>query len=174
MAGDVQGEEVRVEPLHQNRGAICREILRELPYWFGIPEAIEEYAAFADGAPMLVAVRNGIIGGFVVLRDTSDAACEMHVIAVRPALHRLGLGRSLVAAAEAATNETGRRYLTVKTIGPRRRDAAYEKTRRFYVAMGFVAIEEFADLWDGNPCLLMLKALPPPCHPELVEGQLTT
>ena len=159
MAQKAEAGEFRVETLLERRSAICREIPRELPDWFGIPEAIEEYAAFADGATMLVAVRDGIIGGFVVLRDTSDAACEMYVIAVRPALHRLGLGRSLVAAAAAATSGTGRRYLTVKTIGPSRNDAAYEKTRRFYVAMGFVAIEEFADLWDGNPCLLMLKTL---------------
>ena len=54
---------------------------------------------------------------------------------------------------------TGIEYLQVKTLGPSRPDAGYERTRGFYEARGFVALEELHDLWDANPCLLLVKSL---------------
>jgi hypothetical protein len=47
----------------------------------------------------------------------------------------------------------------VKTLGPSRPSEGYERTRRFYEARGFVALEEIHGLWEGNPCLLMVKRL---------------
>jgi GNAT superfamily N-acetyltransferase len=78
-------------------------------------------------------------------------------MAIRPALHRRGLGRALVDASRDWARAHGRRYLTVRTIGPSRPDEAYARTRAFYRAVGFEPIEEFLGLWDGNPCLLMLR-----------------
>ena len=47
-----------------------------------------------------------------------------------------------------------------RELGRRSRpDKGYERTRRFYEARGFVALEEIHGLWDGNPCLLMVKRL---------------
>ena len=40
----------------------------------------------------------------------------------------------------------GARFLTVKTLSSRDSDPAYAKTRAFYEAMGFVAIDEFPGL----------------------------
>jgi GNAT superfamily N-acetyltransferase len=148
-----------VAPLRKSRGPVCREILEALPSWFGIPESIDDYVAYADEATVLGAVSDGYAGGITIVRVTSDAACEIHLIAVRPELHRRGLGRMLVAAAGDWAKAHGRRYLTVKTIGPSRLDASYENTRRFYLSVGFDPIEEFIGLWDGNPCLLLLKPL---------------
>jgi GNAT superfamily N-acetyltransferase len=148
-----------IEPVLESRGKICREILNELPDWFGIPESIEEYAAFAEQADMLGAVSDGFVSGFVTLRNTSSAASEVYIMAIRPSHHRMGLGTALVNAASEAARASGHRYLTVKTVGPSRPNAAYEATRRFYLAVGFEPIEEFDSLWDENPCLLMLKSL---------------
>jgi len=41
-----------VQELHEHKGRICREILTELPGWFGIPEAVDQYAKDAEQLPM--------------------------------------------------------------------------------------------------------------------------
>ena len=52
------------------------------------------------------------------------------------------------------------RYLQVKTLGPSRPDDEYERTRRFYEARGFVALEEMFGVWaEDNPMLILVKAL---------------
>ena len=50
-------------------------------------------------------------------------------------------------------------YLQVKTLGPSDPDAGYARTRRFYEPRGFVPLEEPHDLWEDNPCLLLVKRL---------------
>lgn len=144
----------------RNKESLCREILSELPAWFGISQAIEEYARAAEAEHMIGVGVDGTIAGFAILRHTSHAASEIHVIAVRRAHHRTGIGRRLVDAAAAWARSHGRRYLTVKTIASSHPSPEYACTRRFYEALGFVALEEFSGLWDGNPCLFMLKVLP--------------
>jgi ribosomal protein S18 acetylase RimI-like enzyme len=148
-----------IKPILESRGQICRDILNELPDWFGIPESIEEYALFAEQSDMLGAISDGIVAGFITLRNTSLAASEIYVMAIRPRFHRMGLGTALVDAASEKARASGRSYLTVKTVGPSRENVAYAATRQFYLAAGFEPIEEFADLWDENPCLLMLKPI---------------
>jgi GNAT superfamily N-acetyltransferase len=148
-----------IEPILESRGKICRDILNELPDWFGIPESVEEYVSFAERAEVLGAISDGFVAGFIILRNTSDAAVEIYIMAIRPSLHRMGLGTALINAASERARALGHRYLTVKTVGPSRPNAAYEATRRFYQAAGFEPIEEFEDLWDENPCLLMLKPI---------------
>jgi hypothetical protein len=45
------------------------------------------------------------------------------------------------------------------TLGPSCPDEGYTRTRGFYEARGFVGLEELHDLWDENPCLIMVKRL---------------
>ena len=53
----------------------------------------------------------------------------------------------------------GVRLLSVKTLGPSDPDPGYARTRHFYEASGFLALEE-TELWGaGTPCLLMVKPL---------------
>ena len=50
--------------------------------------------------------------------------------------------------------------LPVKTLGERHPVPYYARTRRFYHKLGFVALEEFPELWDeDNPCLYMIRDL---------------
>jgi GNAT superfamily N-acetyltransferase len=85
---------------------------------------------------------------------------EIDLLAVRLARHRSGVGRALMAAAEAHARSRGVRFLTVKTLGPSEAYEPYERTRAFYRAMGFAALEEFTEIWGPeNPTLLMAKAL---------------
>lgn len=78
---------------------------------------------------------------------------------VRRNRHGQGLGSALLEAAEAYLTARGVEYLQVKTLGPSHPDEGYARTRAFYEARGFVALEELLGLWGHNPCLLLVKRL---------------
>jgi hypothetical protein len=71
---------------------------------------------------------------------------------------REAIGRALLAHAEAIPRAEGRRFVTVKTRGPSKPYEPYERTRRFYEALGYVALEEFPTFLDPeNPALFLVK-----------------
>ncbi len=78
---------------------------------------------------------------------------------VRRARHGQGIGTALLRAAEEYLSARGVEYLQVKTLGPSDPDAGYARTRAFYDARGFAPLEELHDLWEHNPCLLLVKHL---------------
>lgn len=98
------------------------------------------------------------VGTMLAVRHFPTAA-EIHLMAVAREHHRRGVGRTLVAALERDLIADGVTLLQVKTLGPARSDAAYDRTRAFYTALGFQPLEEIHDLWPGNPCLIMVKPL---------------
>jgi GNAT superfamily N-acetyltransferase len=82
------------------------------------------------------------------------------VLGVRRDRHRRGVGRRLVAAAEAHCRAAGLIYLTVKTLAPSHPHPFYARTRAFYAALGFVPLEVLPKVWGGgNPCLLMVRRI---------------
>lgn len=98
--------------------------------------------------------------GIALLRERFHESAEVHLLAVRRAYHRTGIGRALLAEVEADLRARGVRLLSVKTLGPSRPDPqAFDRTRAFYRACGFLPVEEFPDLWPDDPCLLMVKVL---------------
>lgn len=135
-------------------------LLRLLPSWFGIPEATAEYVDSARRFPGVVArVADDVVGVLLVNRHF-PAAAEVHLMAVDPSWHRRGVGTAMLASVEAGLFADGCRFLQVKTLGASRVDAGYANTRGFYLAAGFEPLEETLELWPGNPCLIMIKALP--------------
>jgi GNAT superfamily N-acetyltransferase len=149
-----------IREVASGKSAICAEILASLPSWFGIPESNAAYKRDVEFLPMFAAEEDGRAQGFIALKRHTPYAFEIHVLGVRPELHRKGFGRALVARAEALVREKGARFLTVKTLAASHPDPGYAKTRAFYAAMGFVPIEEFGTLWNpDNPAVMMLKVL---------------
>ena len=137
-------------------------LLRSLPEWFGIEHSIQEYVDDARTLPTYV-VRDpdsGAVVGILLVRRHFPAAAEVHLMAVDRSRHRRGVGRALVEQAEADLRADGVRFLQVKTLSESRSNEHYGRTRRFYLALGFVPLEEFPTLWDpGNPALMLVKAL---------------
>ena len=123
--------------------------------WFGIEEAT---AAYIHAVRELETFAVGD-AGFLSLKRHNPRAAEVYVMGVVPEQHRRGIGTALLAAAEEALRERGVEYLQVKTLGPSRESEGYARTRRFYEARGFVPLEEFPDLWPGNPALLLVKRI---------------
>ena len=137
-----------------------RAILDDLPGWFGRPEANAAYVAAADTFPNYFAVEPaGERLGVALVQQHFPVAAEIHLIAVKAGWHRRGVGRALLTTIEGDLRQAGTRMLTVKTLGRADPDEGYRRTRMFYEGMGFVPLEEFADLWPGTPCLFMAKPL---------------
>ena len=165
--------DIRIER-REGAGAVCRSVLGELPEWFGIETANDAYVAAADEHLSLVAVdADGSDVGIVTLVQHATRSAEVHLLAVRPHLHRRGIGTQLLRAAEATLRGRGVRFVQVKTLGPGRADEGYERTRAFYEAQGFVTLEDFPDLWGPhNPARQMIKTIFPAGLIDLPEPGL--
>ena len=159
-----------VVELHDSaeRSRVAEAVLRDLPDWFGIEDATRSYVEQAAALPTFVAPPDR---GFVCVKQHTPRAAELYVMGVRREHHRQGLGRALVAAAEAWCRARGIRFLQVKTLGPSHADPGYAATRAFYEALGFVPLEELPTLWDeSNPALLSVKDVGPGYSVFPVEG----
>ncbi|MCX6372453.1 MAG: GNAT family N-acetyltransferase [Actinobacteria bacterium] len=142
------------------QGALAEGILRALPDWFGLEQALVDYAHAADELPTFVAARGGETVGFLTLKPTSGDAVEIHVMAVIPGAHRRGVGRALVERAATHARAQGFSMLHVKTLAPSDPHPPYATTRAFYVAVGFCPLEVLPQVWGPeNPCLLMVMVL---------------
>lgn len=158
-----RGERWLVTAGEQDPGAV-RRLLGLLPAWFGIPASNEQYIRDAGELPTYLARPVGDPSadpvGVLLERRHFPEAAEIHLMAVRPDLHRHGVGRALVEALEADLVADECALLQVKTQGPSHPDAGYALTRLFYAAVGFRPVEERTDIWGPqNPCLIMVKVL---------------
>jgi len=171
-SGSLEGEPDRLWRVTsgEQAPATVDRLLRSLPQWFGIDSAIAEYVVRAHELPTYLAwpapglavpdLEPQPVGVLLAVRHFPESA-EIHLMAVEPAMRRRGIGQALVEAVEADLVADGVELLQVKTLGPSLPDAGYSQTRKFYVHMGFRPLEEIPDLWPGNPCLIMVKALRP-------------
>ena len=138
---------------------IARCILEALPDWFGIPEAREEYISGSEGMIFFAAYDRERPIGFLYLKETGKSTVELYVMGVRKEYHRQGIGRELFGEAKKAAREAGYAFMQVKTVRMGRYEE-YDRTNRFYLAMGFREFEVFPTLWDEcNPCQIYVMAL---------------
>jgi len=150
---------VRMIDCPEGKRAIAREILADLPEWFGIPESTEEYIRESGNMPFFAAMAGEEPVGFFALKETSPYTCEIYVCGVKKRFHRQGTGSALFAAFADYARQQGYRFVQVKTVAAGCYPE-YDATRLFYERLGFVALEVFPTLWDeSNPCLIMVKAL---------------
>lgn len=136
---------------------IAREILADLPEWFGLPDSTENYISESQSLPFLAYFDGEYAVGFVSLKETAKSAAEIFVMGIRKSCHRQGIGTKLYEALEDLAKAKGYRYLQVKTV-KMGHYAEYDTTNRFYQAMGFEELECFPDMWDPwNPCQIYVK-----------------
>jgi len=153
--------QVVVREVDGGAGAICNDILRLLPTWFGIPEANRDYVDTAETHPGIVARFGDDDVGITTVKHHSPYAAEIYLMAVKPGHHRHGIGRRMLQRVEVGLAASGVEFLQVKTLSPARPDEGYAKTRAFWLACGFRPLEEFPTLWDvDNPALQLIKTVP--------------
>jgi GNAT superfamily N-acetyltransferase len=110
--------DIEIERVEAAAGAICAEILATLPTWFATPEANAAYVEAADTHTTFVAF--GSVGtsarpvGLTTVTRFGEYSAEVHLMAVVPELHRSGIGRRTLDAAEAWLRAQGVEYLQVK------------------------------------------------------------
>ena len=142
------------------QASVCIPLVRALPDWFGLEDAILNYEKEIENLPTFLAKADGQVLGFLTLKQHTPYSAEILVMAVQRDAQRGGIGRALAAAAEAHARGLGIEYLQVKTLGPSNPDPGYAKTRAFYEALGFRPLEELKQIWDEtNPCLILVKKL---------------
>lgn len=139
--------------------AVTRLILEALPEWFGIPEAREAYIRESAGRIFFCAYDRNRPVGFLYLKETGNATVELYVMGVRKEYHRRGIGRQLFRRARDAAAGAGYAFMQVKTVQMGKYEE-YDRTNRFYLALGFREFEVFPTLWDeGNPCQVYVMSL---------------
>lgn len=142
------------------KSEVCESILRALPQWFGIEEALVQYIKDIEALPTLLASVDSENAGFLTIKQHNDYAAELYVMGIHSEFHRQGIGRALVNQAEEVLRQRGIEYWQVKTLAPSYPELYYARTRMFYLAMGFRPLEEFKEIWGkASPCLLMVKRL---------------
>lgn len=138
---------------------IAREVLNDLPEWFGLPESTENYIQESQEKPFLASFYNDELVGFVVLGASSHDCAEIFVMGVKKKFHHHGAGRELNQAYENLAKSLGYTYTQVKTVQSGHYDD-YDITNKFYKALGYKELEVFPELWDeNNPCQIYVKYL---------------
>ena len=153
-------DHIQIDRVHNGdeKASIVREVLLDLPDWFGLPESTENYIQDARELPLWAAKRNNEAIGFVTLTASSEDCGDVHCMGVKKAYHRQGIGRLLMDALvkEARTQYA---YLQVKTVDEGHYKE-YDQTIAFYKKYGFKKLEVFPTLWDEwNPCLVMVMKI---------------
>lgn len=144
----------------EEKSLLCDKILHALPEWFGIEEAIQNYINDVKDMETWCACENDKKIGFISLSEPNPYTAEIHVMGVIREWHRHGVGRDLVERAQQSLKEKGYKFLQVKTLSASRSCAEYDRTRNFYMSMGFIPVQEFQELWGAeNPCLQLIKSL---------------
>ena len=143
----------------EDKKRITRNILEELPEWFGIPEAREEYIRDSAGKVFFCAMENEKDLGFLYLKETGKDTVELAVMGVLKEYHRKGIGKELFNRAKKAAKEMGYSFIQVKTVQMGKYEE-YDQTNQFYISLGFKELEVFPTLWDEwNPCQIYVMAL---------------
>lgn len=121
---------------------IAREVLLDLPEWFGIPESTEEYIRESAHTPFFTAMEDDEAVGFMALKETSAFTCEIYVTGVKKRFHRCGAGSAMFAEFCRYARQQGYRFVQVKTVAAGCYPE-YDATRMFYEHLGFAALEVF-------------------------------
>lgn len=138
---------------------IARLILEQLPEWFGIPEARENYIRESADEIMVISTENDAPNGFLCLKETGKDTVELAVMGVLKEYHRKGIGTKLVESAKETAVRQGYSFMQVKTVQMGRYEE-YDRTNLFYLSLGFKEFEVFPTLWDEwNPCQIYVMSL---------------
>ncbi|MPQ44812.1 GNAT family N-acetyltransferase [Clostridium tarantellae] len=138
---------------------IAREILFNLPEWFGLTESTEEYINCSKEMPFWVDIEYNETRGFITLKETSPYTVEIYVMGVLKKFHRNKIGYDLFKTSYNYAKEQGYLYIQVKTV----KEGIYEEYNRtveFYKNLGFKEFECFPTLWDEwNPCQIYIMSI---------------
>ena len=141
----------------EEKQKIAREVLNNLPEWFGIPESIDEYVENVKNLHFWIEKDKNIIKGFIALKENSNYTCEIYVIGILKQYQNSGIGKSLFNEFYKYAKNNNYEFIQVKTVKEGFYNC-YDITNKFYKSLGFKEFECFPTLWDkSNPCQIYIK-----------------
>ena len=153
---------IKIIEIKQNdlKQEICRDVLKDLPEWFGIEEATAHYIEEVAKYPFIaVYIANEAIG-FYSLREENKDTLDMYVLGIKKKYHNQGIGTKLQDYVLEYAKARGYKYLMVLTLSSSHKDLNYQLTRNFYHKYGFIDIFESDKIWDkSNPTQIMIKTI---------------
>lgn len=153
---------LRIEAVEDTdrKSTICRDVLADLPDWFGIPEANEAYSEGVRNLSFRAVLDGDRPVGFCCLKENFPGIMEIYVMGLKRAYHRSGIGRRLLEEIFTDAASRGCRYVEVKTLDESAESEEYRRTRLFYRSLGFMPLDVLRNEWGSdNPCLILIKAL---------------
>ncbi|MCZ4721560.1 GNAT family N-acetyltransferase [Legionella pneumophila] len=129
-----------VQMAGESAQALCQTITKDLPEYFGLPEANEHYAIGVKTRTNFAAKKEGELVGLISIDFPYPNNANIYWMAVRQAFHRQGVGRQLIDAACHFSKTQGARTITVETLSPSESEENYLKTYLFYKSAGFNAL----------------------------------
>ena len=143
---------------NKQKSNVTNSILRRLPEWFGIEEAIVEYVNEVKNTDFYAAYYLNIPVGFISIKSNNKYTSEIYVVGVLKEYQNHGIGKRLLETAQEELIKNKVKFLMVKTLGDSHPDKHYKRTREFYSKVGFYPLEEIKEIWgEENPCLIMIK-----------------
>ena len=152
---------IKFETDNNIKQKVCREVLRDLPEWFGIEEATQHYIDSVVKYPFITAYNdNNEVMGFYSIREENTNTLDMYVLGVKKLYHNQGIGTLLQDFVYKYAKDKGYKYLLVLTLSKSHSDKGYALTRDFYHKYGFIDIYESNKIWGKeNPTQIMIKVI---------------
>ncbi|MCA9845515.1 MAG: GNAT family N-acetyltransferase [Dehalococcoidia bacterium] len=153
-----------IRDLTPGDGLACDAVMRTLPDWFGYEPGLEDCARAVRTQAGRVAVDDGEVVGFATWERRTGDSAEITWAAVRKDRRNSGVGTSIVEAVCEDLRAQGFR-LALAMTSARSKDVvpthdAYEETRAFWRARGFLFVTEL-NIWETDFALLMVRPLGP-------------
>lgn len=117
--------------------SLCRYITKDLPEYFGIPEANEHYAIGIRSRMNLAAKLDNNYVGLISLDFPYPNNSNLYWMGVLKHYQRQGIGKKLLFAAYNGAKKLGAKSMTVETVSPSESDENYLNTYKFYNNNGF-------------------------------------
>jgi len=152
--------EIREVKESQQKMDITDKVLRALPEWFGNDSANADYIATSADLPFWAVFSKGEPIGFLAAKAYNTLHIGLYTMGILSEYQRMSIGRGLFNTFQNYCLNNGYTYMSVKTLDYSCDYEPYNKTRKFYEAMGFQPFEVIKEVWDeNNPCLIMIKDL---------------
>jgi GNAT superfamily N-acetyltransferase len=146
---------------HEIAEALCRQITADLPEYFGLSEANEQYFAGVLARENFAAIIAGKYAGLLSLDFPYPGNSNIYWMAVLREYQGHGVGSKLLSHAYKFANDHNASTMTVETLAPQEADENYLKTYKFYEASGFKPLFNLKPAGYEWHMVYMAKALGP-------------
>jgi predicted acetyltransferase len=130
--------EIEIEEIDQNQAeSLCRSITSDLPEYFGIPSANEQYFKGVRSCRNLAAKMDDQYVGLLSLNFPYSNNSNIYWMAVFKDYQVKGVGGKLIEEACKLARKSNATTMTVETLAPDESDENCLKTYKFYQTLGF-------------------------------------